>query len=566
MAVLLCGCLALPSRAWAQTTDITLPGSADPSRIMDQHPFSRDNEDDLEAPDAPKQALAVAPEGTENLKFILNRVTVDNMTAYSPWEIEKIYRSHLGQEISVATLFEIMAAIQQKYLDDGYALTKVLLPNQSIQEGKVHFAVIEGYVDEISVDPTIRSSSVIDDAMVRIHSMKPLNVKKLERIMLVVNDLPDLNVSAVLTRPTESDISQDGGVRVLLQKNESHETRGTLSIDDYGSVFAGPWEVRGNARMFHIGPAYSELEVGSAVGIPIEEQKSGYASYSMPVFGASGAKAVFDVTRSSTEPGSSLSTLDIKGTSYSVKGGISYPVIRQRDRSLRVNAAFEWKNSRTKILGEELFDDRLRILSAGIRYDFTDRWAGYNSVSAHYYRGLDILGVRESGSPDLSRGDGQSDFRKIEMSVGRVQVLPGNFELFALINGQYSYDPLLSSEEFGFGGGYVGRGYDPSEITGDHGVSASFELRYNTDARVFQTTLAIQPYAFCDVGKVWNIDPGDKNKVSAVSAGAGVRFDLGQEWSTDLNFAVPLTRSADNEPKYQNDVGARVLFSLTKRF
>ena len=234
--------------------------------------------------------------------------------------------------------------------------------------------------------------------------------------------------------------------------------------------------------------------------------------------------------------------------------------------TLRVDAGIEWKNARTDILAEELYDDRLRILKAGLNFNATDSWAGYSVLDVHYSQGLNLFGVREAGSINLSREDGRPDFKKFEMLAGRIQALPWNLELYAIVSGQYSFDPLLSSEEFGFGGGQVGRGYDSSEITGDRGVAASVELRYNTEAPLFGKTLTLQPYAFYDIGKVWNIDEDAKDKVSAASVGLGTRFNFGNDWSADLNFAVPMTRSADNEPKYQNDLGARVLFSLTKSF
>jgi hemolysin activation/secretion protein len=558
----MCGGLMCPHIAFAQ--DMILPGSADPGRTFENQKQVVPPREDLEVEAPPKQAFATAPEGADNLKFVLRSLVVDNMTAYEPQDVAPFYQDQLGREISVATLFDIMTKVQQKYLDDGYALTKVVIPNQNIQNGDVHLAVIEGHVSEVEISGDIRSSSVIDDAANRIRSMRPLNVKKLERIMLIVNDLPDLNASAVLANSVH--VAEPGAVRLIIQKNPEKEKIASIGIDDHGSVYTGPLQSKASARMFHLGPNYSELELSGVASIPFQEQRLAAASYSMPVFGASGANLSFNASRSGTEPGSDLSVLDIKGASHIAGAEISYPFIRQRDMTLSANAGFEWKDMRTKILGEELYDDRLRVAKIGASFNFTDNWAGYSLMDINYSKGLDILGVRESGSVDLSREDGKSDFSKIEILAGRVQALPGNFEVFALFNGQYAYDTLLSSEEFGFGGGQVGRGFDPSEITGDHGVSASIEVRRTTQMTVFSTSLAVQPYAFYDIGKIWNIDEGAKDNISAASAGIGVRMDIGNDWNLDFNLAKPLTKSAENEPKYQNDLGGRALFSISKSF
>jgi len=560
----LCGGLVLSYPVFAAS--VNLPGSADPGRVLEDQKPKLLPDSSLEDAAPVKAAVPVVPDGMDQLRFVLKTISFEGMTAYSPESLRNIYGQFIGQEISVAKLFEIMALVQQKYLDDGFALTKVVIPNQNIQGGEVTFGVIEGHVSTVEISPDIRPSPVIDAAVQEIASMRPLNVKRLERVMLILNDLPDSNVSAVLANTADPAKAEPGSVRLVMQKNPSTPQIASLAFDNHGSKFTGPREMKASANFYHLGPNYSRLSASLMSAVPIQEQKSGSLAYTVPLFGASGTKVTLSTSLAHTEPGSSLSTLDIKGVSKSYDASISYPVIRQRDMTLNIDTGFEMKNARTKIIGEELYDDRLRTMRAGASFNFTDSWAGYTILDVHYTQGLNIFGVRESGSIDLSRQDGQSDFRKFEFLAGRIQALPHNFELFGLLNGQYSYDPLLSSEEFGFGGAQVGRGYDSSEITGDHGFSASFEVRYNTSVPIFKKPLGLQPYLFYDFGKVWNIDPTAKDNVSAASAGFGIRATMEGGWNADLNLAHPLTRSADNEPEYQNDVGGRILFSLSKSF
>lgn len=555
------GVLSWTQAATAQ--DLTLPGAADPGRALGDLRLAPRPDETLEHDGAKKKAVSSAPQGTENLKFMLKDIRLEGMTAYAPWEAELLYSQYLGHEISVATLFEIMASIQQKYLDDGFALTKVVIPNQNIEGGNVAFTVIEGHVEEVEFGARLKETAALQDAAKRIRAMRPLNIKKLERIMLILNDLPDSSVGAILAAPKNQQSTQTGAVRLVLEGNEESESMGSVGINNHGSVFTGPLQANASVRALGLGIDHSALEISAMAAIPFQEQRIGSVSYSIPMFGVSGTQFTVSGSKARTEPGSNLSLLDIKGASESVEANISYPVIRQRDMTLKVNAGFEWKNSRTKILGEELYDDRLRILKAGLNFNMSDSCAGYNVFDVHYAQGLNVFGTREAGSIDLSRQDGEPDFKKFEFLAARLQGLPANFEALALVTGQYARDPLLSSEEFGFGGSQIGRGYDSSEITGDHGVAASFELRYNSS---FNTSIMFQPYAFYDIGKVWNIDAGAKDKISAASAGLGVRFNFDPGWKADLNFARPMTKSADNEPKYQNDVGSRVLFSLSKSF
>jgi len=559
----LCGFLAFSP---AQAQDADLPGSADPGRALEDLQLPARPDQTLEREESSRKAVTAVPEGMEQLKFTLQSVTIDGMSAYEPGEVRPLYEQYLGREISVADLFEIMTRVQQKYLDDGYALTKVLIPNQNIQSGEARLSVIEGHVEEVEIADSVKKTFAVLHAADLIAAMRPLNVKKLERIMLLLNDLPDAKLGAVLATPNNSASAEAGAVRLILQGSVERKNRGNIGFDNYGSKFTGPYQANASASTTGIGFDHSELSVAAYSAIPLKEQRVVSTSYSVPLFGISGTQMSVSASKAWTQPGSSLSLLDIQGASESVEMGISYPIIRQRDMTLKVDGGFEWKNARTEILGEELYDDRLRIAKAGVNFNFTDSLAGFSVLDVRYAQGLNIFGVRENGSVDLSRQDGRPDFKKFTFLAARLQGLPLGFELLGVMQGQYSFDPLLSSEEFGFGGSQIGRGYDPSEITGDRGIAGSLELRYKMQTQLIGGTLNLQPYAFYDIGKVWNIDAGAEDNISAASVGAGVRLDFGDGWKGDLNFARPMTKSADNEPKYQNDVGSRILFSISKSF
>jgi len=142
--------------------------------------------------------------------------------------------------------------------------------------------------------------------------------------------------------------------------------------------------------------------------------------------------------------------------------------------------------------------------------------------------------------------------------------LPADVELFGEIRGQLTADPMLSSEEFGYGGWALGRAYDPSEISGDRGLGLVLELR--TRQMDIAPRSLIQPYLFYDIGKVWNIDPGAKNVISGASAGAGFRYEYNNTWNFEGMAAAPLTLAPTNPPQYADEDGVRFLFRVTRAF
>lgn len=557
--------LAITSVAVSAQTNL---GPADPARIKDRAAPAPQEWQELEAAPVRPQAVTVVPEGADAIRFTLRSLAIEGMTAYDQAQVESLYKQYVGKEISAAILFKIMQRLQQKYLDDGYTLTKVLIPNQKIEDGNARLQVVEGHVSEIEIDSAIKDSPAIRQAREKILLMRPLNTVMLERLLLVLNDLPDLNVSAILAtlKETGPRDRKPGAVRLILQKNEMPYSHGEVAFDNHGSVFTGPYQGRVLGRMPHVGLNYSELSALILGSAPLQEQKFASLHYALPLFGVSGAKLDLAVTSARTEPGSDLDILDVKGRSESFSAQISYPLIKQRAHNLVIDGGIDFKNSKTDLLDDELYDDRLRIAGIGASYRFSDSFKGLNIIDLHLYKGMDILSVREKGSDRLSRLDGRPDFTKVNFSAGRLQALPHELEAYVMLSGQYTGVPLLSSEEFGFGGNSMGRGYNPSEIAGDRGIAASLEIRGKRISFPENINLTFQPYGFFDIGKVWNIDFGDTTAMSAASAGAGIRFDINNIWNSDVSLAFPLTRAAENPPKYAHEEGPRFLFSLSRKF
>jgi hemolysin activation/secretion protein len=559
LSLFVCIFLIDTGSVWATS----VPSSADPSRSLSEAQskpldFQKAEPKEIQA-SAP---VRNAPEGADKTFFIFKSVRFVGMTAYSDGQISQIYSKDLDQNISVARLFEIMNDIQKKYLDDGYTLSRVGLPTQDISKGDVVIQVIEGYAAEVEFDGIIAKNSVLEDALSQISAMRPLNTKRLERILLILNDMPDFNVSAILGG-VKSQTPEMGAMRLTLKQNATSRPLVTFGLNNHGSEFSGPFQMVASGKKINIISAFDELNATISAAIPIKEMKYIALKYQKPVWGVSGANLSFDATLGRTEPGSTLKDLEVKGRSESLKATISYPLIRQRDQTLRINLSAEARQTKTDLLGSRLYDDRLRIVGLGATYNSADSYSGLNALEMTYSQGFDVLGVRKAGSVDLSRNEGRPDFQKIFASAGRVQSLPYNFDVLMAFQGQYAFDPLLSSEEFGFGGGQMGRGYDPSEITGDKGIAATLEIRKNIVPQNF--VAALQAYTFYDFGKVWDIDPSSKNAVSAASSGVGLRVGLPSGWSGDLNMSVPLTKDSENPPKYSNGQSPRILVSLQKK-
>jgi hemolysin activation/secretion protein len=198
--------------------------------------------------------------------------------------------------------------------------------------------------------------------------------------------------------------------------------------------------------------------------------------------------------------------------------------------------------------------------------DTADTWLGdkrsaTNLIYAQISHGLDALGASKAGAAFLSRADGGGAFTKLSGEATRVQTLLPQWSVAVSATGQFSENSLLTSQQFGLGGAEFGRGYEPSELTGDKGAGGSVELRYSPPVL---PAIAPQLYGFYEVGIVWLNAPlsREQNGASLASAGGGVRFSLTHHLTADVELAKPLTRPIAS----RGNKDVRPLFAVSTGF
>ena len=151
----------------------------------------------------------------------------------------------------------------------------------------------------------------------------------------------------------------------------------------------------------------------------------------------------------------------------------------------------------------------MSVLRLGTRYEFVDTLitAGANTIDLEASKGLNIFGASQEGDANMTRSEGDPQFSKLELDVQRLQRVTGSVNLLLAGRGQWSSNALLSSEEFSIGGINSGRGYDPSEISGDQGLSGKVELQWKEPVALDKSFVeSYQLFGFYDIGRVWNDD------------------------------------------------------------
>lgn len=558
LRVMLLTSIMLNSQAIAA---VTIPSSTQPGRVEQTFtPTKRISPSEF-TPILPAQPAAPTPAAPKaaKIKFKLNKVIIDGNTVYSDQQLATLYKKKLNVELSVSDLQIIVDSITNYYRNNGYILSRAILPPQHVEKGVVHIQVIEGYIDKIKIVGEAKGAERILVAYARrITQSRPLQVKVMEYYLRLANELPGVQVRSVL-EPSEHKI----GASNMNLSVEVRTITGSLSYDNYGTLYMGPQQATGAVNVnsvFFSGDATRATMVRTS-----RPKELSYLdmSYDMPL-GTQGLRFNFDINNSKTRPGLNLRSIQLQGDAVTYSGSLTYPLIRAQDHNVTLDGSFSYIDSSTNTFGEPLYTDHLRPIKFGGTYDFSDRYYGYNSISSHIEQGLNILGATNSvTSTTTSTLGGRGDYRKVNMQISRLQQINNRITLYALVSGQYSWYPLLSPSQFGFGGSQLGRGYDPSEITGDRGLSGSLECRYSTYPG-WAILNSAQLYIFYDTGVVWDIKGavGAKLKQSAASTGLGSRFSFNQYFSGNVMVSQPLTKEIAAQAYHHEARAPRLQFSI----
>jgi hemolysin activation/secretion protein len=334
-------------------------------------------------------------------------------------------------------------------------------------------------------------------------------------------------------------------------------------VDNYGSRYLGPiqFSAAGALNSFF---GNNERISAQFVTAPHNAELFFFSlGYEQPV-GTYGTVVKTLYSHSNTEPGFDLDQFDVNGKSDFISVQLEHPFLRSREHSLYGHVLFDARDVQSRNDLEPTREDRIRAVRAGGRYEFLDNLfrAGVNSVAVEVSQGLNVLGASSENDIRLSRPAGDPTFSKATFDVQRLQRITSNVNLLVGARGQLASGALLSSEEFGVGGINSGRGFDPSEIVGDDGLSGKLELQWN-EPRPVSFLEDYQLFGFYDAGKVWNDDAtiADDDE-SLVSAGFGVRADLPADTQAAFAVAFPLTRDVQT----QGDDDPKVYFSLNRSF
>lgn len=559
LVAVLVGASTLPSISTAQETP-SLPPGVQPGQIEKQFQAAPVPQS-VPAVDVPAPDQAPPPDQAGTIRLKLLGVVIDGAQAVPEAELRPLYQHLLEREVTLLDLYKVRDAITAAYRNRGFVLSQAVIPAQRISAGIIRIEVIEGFINEVVFENKVADHlGLLDQMAAKIMAARPLTQAVLERYVLLINDLAGISARTVV-KPAQATKGAAQLVVILDEKPVSaHAT-----IDNRGSRAIGPFQGDVGVEQGNLLGLFERTGVRGVFATQLDELLYLNLSHSQAI-DAEGTTVSVDARLTRSEPGFTVRPFEVRSLSTFVSLGVSLPLIRSRAETLRVGAEFAVRNSRTDLRGDLLSRDRLRVGSLGATYDFADDWQGSTVIDVRIHHGFDILGATKSGSDNLTRENGRSDFTKWTAYLQRSQPLSETLATVFSAQGQMTGDELLSSEEFGVGGKQFGSAFDSSELSGDQGFAVRLEGQYwapLADWLGWSWLDQSQVYLFGDYGAVRNFEAGTRQGWdSLASAGLGLRLGIAERVAVNLEMAKPLNR----DPGRTQSRETRGFFSISTRY
>ena len=501
----------------------------------------------------------VAPAADE-ARIVVNSLRVTGQTVYSESDLIAITGFTAGKELSLSELRSMAAKIAEYYRSNGYFVTQAYLPPQDIKDGAVTISVIEGRYGTIG----LRNESNLSDGLARgvldgLNSGDPITIAPLENRLLLLSDIPGVNVRSTLAPGVEVGTSD-----LIVDVAPGRRVTGSVEADNAGNRYTGEYRAGATVNINNPtghGDVLSFRALTSGSGL-----KYGRASYQAQV-----GKATLGVAYTALEYrlGREFAPLNAHGTVEIASLYGSYPLIRSRNTNLYLLGGFDEKTFQDKVdLTSTVTDKKAHVAWVGLHGNHLDRIGGGGASSYSLTQSFGNLDIETPAAlaADAATARSNGQYQKLAYQVARLQRVTDRLSLYGAINGQVASKNLDISEKMGLGGPYAVRAYPVGEGYSDEGYIANLEARYLlpkfSDAIPGQMHLV----GFADTAtgtthrQPWTSGP---NRRTLSGAGFGVtwvdynNFAMSAYWAHKLGNAV-----AQSVP----DTNSRVWVQLVKFF
>lgn len=535
---------------------------SDISRLRVPVPLPRLPQFDLRLQTPEKSAT---PRAVEDLEFEVKALRFEGGSKYSEPEMQAIFADVIGTRSNLDALRRRVAKLESRYREDGFFLTRVLIPPQQVRDGIFTVQIIEGFISAGFVEGgTAAERALIETQLGELKDRKPIDLSTLEDVLLRLNDMPTIAASGTL-RPGGS----LGASELVVSLNPPPPTSFVIGVNNFASKTLGPGAFSINtafARPF--GPP-GLLGVGLSGALdPFEKLRVVTLQYVIPVDGRGSTFSLGGLS-AKAQPKGSLEPLKVVTDSWSLSPRYRTPILRTRPHSIFADFGLSLNNTETQLDRVPTTADRSTVSEMSLTYQQNGFLSGNTQVTLSMFKGLAALGAydtndyaRMKATPSTTNFN--PTFSKQVLTLQRIQNFPLNVSMIATVQMQTSNDRLLAGERTSFGGIGIGRGYDGGALTGDRGLGGLIEFRWDQTSTLTVPGLEnarLQWFGSIDHAKATTFATSTTHSIGSAAVGLRVRDNKGLTLETMVaNAQIAPISTSDRRPN------PRFLLSVSKVF
>jgi len=467
------------------------------------------------------------------VSFKVTSIRIIGNTLLSTAVLHPLIADSENKSLNMKQLNALANRLSAYYHQQGYSLTRAVIPAQEIKDGVVTIQIVEAHYGKINLKNHSRvRDGLLQSTLSPLHSGNIIQDYNLNKSLLLISDIPGVSAEATL-KPGQSVATAD--MQVVVQDTPRLSAR--LTVDNFGNQFTG--RIRGGLALqlnnpLHLGDQLNFY--GLTTGNDI---KFGVLNYQVVLNGygtrLGGGYSVLDYML-----GGALANLNGHGTAYVGNAWLRQPLYRSRTLNMYVQLQYNHKRLHDRIDVSSIRTDRqLQSGSVSLSGDLHDNLLITSAVTGwnlQWTAGDVNFDDPTAAMADAATARTAGHFSKWNATLTRLHGLSRRNSLWLSLSGQWAQDNLDSVEKLVVGGPYGVRAYDVGILSADSGYLAQLELRHQFNSNW-------QLFGFIDHQRVRiNQHPfaSGTNYASLTGGGAGIRFDTRNQWHAEAYVGAPI--------------------------
>jgi hemolysin activation/secretion protein len=501
-------------------------------------------------------------------RFEIKNYQVEGNTLISADNLKSILSPFTGKDRDFGAVQEAIDALEKAYRNRGFSMVMVALPEQELESGVVRLKVNENRLGKINIE----GNRYFDQANIRrslpaLNEGKTPNLNAVSRSLKLANENPAKKINLqLLNSDKENEIEAKIGVK------DERPWKIGISADNTGD------QQTGNSRLgilLQHANVFNRDQLLTLQYITSPEKVDHVSIYSVgyriPLYSL-GSSIDLIGAYSNVDSGTiSAASYDMnvsgKGSILGLRYNQNLTRFGNYEHKLILGLDYRAYENSVDFQGSQL-GNNVSVHPVSLTYAGT---LTMDKINAGFYltnvQNLPGIWDNRDTSSDFenARAGAPRGYNIFRYGANLSYAIGADWQARALVNGQYTNDPLVPGEQFGLGGANSVRGFREREIANDRGYSGSAEI-YTPDLSRLFGIKAFQSRAlvFYDRGYVSRINPlpGETASAEIASIGPGLRITDGKRFSVAADYGLVVNPPDQNTSRWSGrwHLSASVLF------